>query len=56
MRLPMHLKTILIGVAVLAVSFFVSLKAMDWLAPRGTTGRRCLPNCRRCRRRRAAPP
>jgi hypothetical protein len=32
----MRLKTILFGVAVLAVSFFVSLKAMDWLSPRGT--------------------
>jgi hypothetical protein len=31
----MRLKTILIAVAVLAVSFFVSLKAMDWLSPRG---------------------
>ena len=29
-------KTILIAVAVVAVSFFVSLKAMDWVAPRGT--------------------
>ena len=29
-------KTILIGVAVVAVSFLISLKAMDWLAPRGT--------------------
>jgi hypothetical protein len=29
------LKTILIAVAVVAVSFFVSLKAMDWLSPRG---------------------
>ncbi|MBN8988609.1 MAG: DUF4403 family protein [Rhizobiales bacterium] len=36
MRLPMHLKTISIGVAVVAVSFLISLKAMDWLAPRGT--------------------
>src|SRR5437899_3834902 len=34
MRLPMHLKWILIGVAVVAVSFLISLKAMDWLAPR----------------------
>lgn len=34
MRLTWNLKTILIGVAVLAASFFVSLKAMDWLAPR----------------------
>jgi len=36
MRLQMRLKTILLGVAVLAVSFLVSLKAMDWLSPRGT--------------------
>ncbi|MBR1228263.1 MULTISPECIES: DUF4403 family protein [unclassified Bradyrhizobium] len=36
MRLPMHSKTILIGVAVIAVSFLISLKAMDWLAPSGT--------------------
>ncbi|MBR0697181.1 DUF4403 family protein [Bradyrhizobium lablabi] len=36
MRLPMHPKTILIGVSVVAVSFLVSLKAMDWLAPRAT--------------------
>jgi hypothetical protein len=32
----MHLKTILIGAAVIAASFLISLKAMDWLAPRGT--------------------
>jgi Domain of unknown function (DUF4403) len=31
----MRLKTILIAVAVVAISFFVSLKAMDWLSPRG---------------------
>jgi hypothetical protein len=31
----MRLKTILLAVAVIAVSFFISLKAMDWLAPRG---------------------
>ncbi|MBR1212516.1 DUF4403 family protein [Bradyrhizobium sp. JYMT SZCCT0180] len=36
MRLPMHSKTILIGAAVIALSFLISLKAMDWLAPRGT--------------------
>ncbi|QWG17453.1 DUF4403 family protein [Bradyrhizobium sediminis] len=36
MRLPISLKTILLGVAVVAVSFFVSLKIMDWVAPRGT--------------------
>jgi hypothetical protein len=33
----MRLKTILIAVAVIAVSFFISLKAMDWLSPRGGT-------------------
>jgi hypothetical protein len=31
----MRLKTILIAVAVIAVSFFISLKAMDWLSPGG---------------------
>jgi hypothetical protein len=31
----MRLKPILIAVAVIAVSFFISLKAIDWLAPRG---------------------
>ena len=36
MRLPMHLKTTLSGVAVVAVSFLIGLKAMDGLAPRGT--------------------
>ena len=30
-----NLKTILIAIAVVAVSFLVSLKTMDWLAPRG---------------------
>jgi hypothetical protein len=35
MRLAMRLKTILLAAAVIAVSFFVSLKAMDWLSPRG---------------------
>ena len=34
-QLELNLKTILIAVAVIAVSFFVSLKAMDWLSPRG---------------------
>jgi hypothetical protein len=37
MRLAVSLKTILLAIAVVAVSFFVSLKAMDWLAPRGMT-------------------
>jgi hypothetical protein len=31
----MRLKTILIAVAVIALSFFISLKAMDWLSPGG---------------------
>ena len=35
MRLAVSLKTIGIGVAVVAVSFLISLKAMDWVAPRG---------------------
>ena len=35
MRTAVSLKTILLGIAVVAVSFFVSLKAMNWLAPRG---------------------
>src|SRR3982074_2432199 len=33
----MRLKTILIAVAVIAVSFFIALKALDWLSPRGGT-------------------
>jgi Domain of unknown function (DUF4403) len=36
MRLAVPLKTIVIGIAVVAVSFAVSLKAMDWLSPHGT--------------------
>src|SRR6202165_837042 len=36
MRLAVSLKTILLAIAVIAVSFFVSLKTMDWLSPRGT--------------------
>jgi hypothetical protein len=35
MRLALSLKTILLAIAVVGVSFFVSLKAMDWLSPRG---------------------
>jgi hypothetical protein len=35
MRQAMRPKTILLAVAVIAVSFFVSLKALDWLSPRG---------------------
>jgi hypothetical protein len=38
MRLPINLKAALIAIAVVAVSFLVSLKAMDWLSPRGTVG------------------
>ena len=34
MRLTLNLKTVLVGVAVLAASFFISLKAMDLLSPR----------------------
>src|ERR1700749_4419269 len=36
MRLPMWLKIILPAIAVVAVSFFLSLEAMDWLSRRGT--------------------
>ena len=36
MRLPMHLKTISIALAVVVVSFVVSLKLMDFVAPRAT--------------------
>src|ERR1017187_2192887 len=36
MRLAVSLKTILIAIAVVVASFFVSLKALDWLWPRGT--------------------
>jgi uncharacterized protein DUF4403 len=35
MRPAMSLKTILLGVAVIVISFIVSLKTMDWLASRG---------------------
>ncbi|ABE63654.1 conserved hypothetical protein [Nitrobacter hamburgensis X14] len=35
MRPEFNLKTILLGIGVLAVSFLVSLKAMDWVSPRG---------------------
>jgi hypothetical protein len=36
MGLAVNLKTVAIAIAVVAVSFFVSLKTMDWLSPRGT--------------------
>src|ERR1700726_458333 len=32
----MRPKAILLAIAVVAISFFISLKAMDWLSPRGT--------------------
>ena len=32
MRLTLNWKTVLLAVAVIAASFFISLKAMDWLA------------------------
>ena len=35
MPLPPRLRTILIAIALVAVSFFISLKAMDWLSPHG---------------------
>ncbi len=34
MRLTLNLKTVLIALAVVAGSFFLSLKVMDWLSPR----------------------
>jgi Domain of unknown function (DUF4403) len=36
MRQAMRLKAILLAIAVVVASFFVSLKTMDWLSPRGT--------------------
>jgi hypothetical protein len=36
MGLPVRLRIILLAIAVVATSFFVSLKAMDWLSKRGT--------------------
>ena len=36
MRLPMRPKTILIAIAVVAASFLISLKVMDWVSPRDT--------------------
>jgi hypothetical protein len=38
MRPAVSLKTILLATTVVVVSFFVSLKAMDWLWPRGAGG------------------
>ena len=38
----MRLNAILLAIAVLAVSFFVSLKAMDWFSPRGAGSRPAL--------------
>src|SRR3954454_5302228 len=37
MRSAVSLKTILLGIAVIVVSFGISLTAMNWLAPRGAT-------------------
>jgi hypothetical protein len=34
MRLPLRLRTILLASVVVALSFFASLKALDWLSPR----------------------
>src|SRR5437762_3912653 len=34
MRLTLNLKTIPLGIAIVTISFFVSLKTMDWLWPR----------------------
>lgn len=41
MRLPIPMRpiTILLAIAVVAVSFLISLKAMDWLSPRGAVPR-----------------
>jgi hypothetical protein len=36
MQLPFRPKTALIAIAVVVVSFFISLKAMDWLLPRAS--------------------
>jgi hypothetical protein len=36
MRLTLNIKTVLLPIFVVAVSFFASLKTMDWLSPRGT--------------------
>src|SRR5258708_33014497 len=38
MRLAVSLKTILLALVVVTVSFFVSLKPMAWLSPRGAVG------------------
>src|SRR6185437_6739507 len=35
MRLPFRHRMILLGLAVIVISFFASLKLLDWLAPRG---------------------
>ena len=37
MLLPFRPQTILLAIAVIAVSFYASLKAMDWLSPRART-------------------
>jgi Domain of unknown function (DUF4403) len=38
MRAAVSIRSILLGIAVVAVSFYISLKTMDWLAPRGAGG------------------
>src|SRR5436309_13543273 len=35
MRLAINLNTVLLAIFVIAISFFVTLKAMDWLSPGG---------------------
>src|ERR1700761_6443683 len=42
MHLPSRLKTILLASAVVAVSFAVSLKALDWLSPRAPVNKPAL--------------
>jgi hypothetical protein len=42
MRLPSRFKTILLASAVVAVSFAVSLKALDWLSPRAPVNKPAL--------------
>jgi hypothetical protein len=38
MRAAVSIRPILLGIAVVVVSFFVSLKTIDWLSPRGAGG------------------
>ena len=41
MRPGLNLKTILFGIGVLALSFFIGLKAMDWVSPRDQQSGAC---------------